>query len=170
MGVNFSDDPYQEDEYEKLLRVLHKEPVQQPILGKKPDFSRNPPFNKRPVDFIACEAKDGNARFRAPDQPLGLFWSILPFAESPDYEVFLAKGPAIWLRIMPHATSREWSHDELLNCGRRPELPLQPLSWANLQYLRAEDGVAAYSTRTISGTRRRRTPSPSPSVLARYGA
>jgi hypothetical protein len=42
IGVNLSDEPYHEDEYEKLLRVLHKEPIQPPPLGSKPDFSRKP--------------------------------------------------------------------------------------------------------------------------------
>jgi hypothetical protein len=148
MGVDFSDDPYREVEYERLLRVLHREPVQPPPLGSKPEFSRTHPLNQQPADFVAVEPKDGSARFRAPDQPLGLSWSSLPFAESPDYEVFLAKGAAMWLRFMPReCTSREWSHDELLKCGRGPEVPLQPLSWSNLLYLRAEDGIGAYSTK-----------------------
>lgn len=48
-------DPYREDEYENLLRVLHKEPVQPPILGNKPDFStRNPLLNQRPTDVMTA--------------------------------------------------------------------------------------------------------------------
>jgi hypothetical protein len=39
MGVNLSDDPCDEGEYENLLRVLHGEPIQPPPLGTKPDFS-----------------------------------------------------------------------------------------------------------------------------------
>jgi hypothetical protein len=42
MGVNFSDEPYREDEYEKLLRVLHGEPIQPPPLGTRPIFSKRP--------------------------------------------------------------------------------------------------------------------------------
>jgi hypothetical protein len=42
MGVNLSDEPYREDEYEKLLRVLHTEPIQPPPLGSKPVFSKKP--------------------------------------------------------------------------------------------------------------------------------
>jgi hypothetical protein len=147
MGVNLSDDPYHEDEYENLVRVLHKEPVQPPPLGSKPDFSKKPSSTSQAGDFIAAEAKDGSARFRAPDQPLGLFWNIMPLVQRADYEVFLAKGPAIWLRIIPrHAIPQEWSHDELLKCGRGPSISLQPLLWQNLQYLRAEDGIGAYAT------------------------
>jgi hypothetical protein len=40
MGVNLSDESYSEDEYEKLLRVLHVEPIQPPPIGSKPDFSK----------------------------------------------------------------------------------------------------------------------------------
>lgn len=42
MGVNLSAEPYSEDEYLKLLRVLHREPMQPPPLGGKPDFSKGP--------------------------------------------------------------------------------------------------------------------------------
>jgi hypothetical protein len=42
IGVNLSDEPYSEDEYERLLRVLHGEPVQPPPIGNKPDFSKKP--------------------------------------------------------------------------------------------------------------------------------
>jgi len=47
MGVNLSDEPYSQDEYEKLLRVLHGELVEPPALGSKPVFSKNPgPLSK----------------------------------------------------------------------------------------------------------------------------
>jgi hypothetical protein len=98
------------------------------------------------VGYVPAKAQDG-ARFRASDQPLGTFWDIMPFAAGPDHEVFLTNGPALWLRLMPRdVPSREWDHDELLKCGRGPGVSLQPLLWSNLQYLRAEDGIGAYST------------------------
>jgi pyrimidine deaminase RibD-like protein len=107
---------------------------------------RNPSVLQTPR-FIAAEARDGAARFREPDQPIGMFWNIMPFAQGPDYEVILAKGPAMWLRLMPHeCTSKEWDHDDLLRCGRGPGVTLQPLLWSNLEYLRAEDGIGAYAT------------------------
>lgn len=40
MGIDLSDEPYSEDEYERLLRALHNEPIQPPPLGKKPDFAK----------------------------------------------------------------------------------------------------------------------------------
>jgi TIR domain len=42
MGVDLSGNPYREDEYERLIRVLHGEPVQGPPIGPKPDFSKKP--------------------------------------------------------------------------------------------------------------------------------
>jgi hypothetical protein len=39
MGIDLSAEPYSEDEYERLLRALHNEPIQPPPLGKKPDFA-----------------------------------------------------------------------------------------------------------------------------------
>src|ERR1700687_4094365 len=47
MGLDLSDEPYREDEYEKLIRVLHGEPIQPPPLGTKPVFSKKPgPLSK----------------------------------------------------------------------------------------------------------------------------
>jgi len=90
--------------------------------------------------------KDGAARFRAPGEPLGNLWDVMPLAQDSGREIFLAKGPALWFRMMPHdVPSREWVHDELLTCGRKGNVPLQPLSWISMQYLRAEDGVGACS-------------------------
>jgi len=40
MGVDLTDEPYREDEYERLLRVLHGEPIQPPRLGSKPVFPK----------------------------------------------------------------------------------------------------------------------------------
>lgn len=57
MGVNLSDEPYHEDEYERLLRVLHGEPIQPPPLGSKPDFSRKPVSKIKPS--AVSDAKDG---------------------------------------------------------------------------------------------------------------
>jgi len=103
--------------------------------------------DQQSAGFIAVQPKDGDARFRAPDQPLGMFFNTLPFAESPDIEIFLAEGAAMWLRLLPREDiAREWSHDELLTCGRGPGVTLQPMFWNNLQYLRAEDGIGAYAT------------------------
>jgi hypothetical protein len=49
MGVDLRKEPYDEGEYEKLLRALHKEPVQPPPLGGKPKFSTAVPSEVRPT-------------------------------------------------------------------------------------------------------------------------
>jgi hypothetical protein len=143
LGVDLSDEPFRGDQYEKLVRALHGEPIQPPPLSRKPDFTRS----NQPAANSVVATNEETARFRSPDKALGVFWNTLPFVERPEYEVFLQKGPAMWLRLMPHSVStKEWSHDELLKCARRPTIPLQPLLWSNLQYLRAEDGVGVYAT------------------------
>jgi hypothetical protein len=42
IGVDLSADPYSESEYERLTRVLYGEPIQPPLLGKKPNFNQWP--------------------------------------------------------------------------------------------------------------------------------
>jgi hypothetical protein len=160
VGVDLSADPYSEDEFQLLLRDLHEAVVAPPPLGPAPAFNEEARATSHSTQsvsaplgpFPAVEARDGSARFRGPGEPLGQFWNTLPFAQGPDHEVFLAKDPAIWLRVMPHtSTAREWINDELLRCGRQPNVPLQPLLWSNLQYLRAEDGMGAYATLSPTG-------------------
>jgi hypothetical protein len=56
MGVDLSDEPYHEGEYEKLLRALHKEPIQPPPLASKPHFSKKPVFQVK-----ATTAQDSTA-------------------------------------------------------------------------------------------------------------
>ena len=40
MGVDLRDNPYKKEEYDKLILELHGETVDQPPIGKKPDFSK----------------------------------------------------------------------------------------------------------------------------------
>ena len=95
--------------------------------------------------YPTVREKEGSARFRATHEPLGISWNLHPFATDDEHEIYLAKGPAIWLRLFPNGTvTREWSLRELLECGKGPAMPLQPLLWSDFGYLRAEDGVGAY--------------------------
>ena len=41
-AVNLTGEPYSEKEYEKLIRVLHGEPIQPPPIAGKPNFSKPP--------------------------------------------------------------------------------------------------------------------------------
>jgi hypothetical protein len=153
-GVDLRNDPYQDQEYEALIRTLHGEPLRPPPLGPKPTFpkstSRFSGHSTELAPFVAAEAKDGSARFRPPDQALGPNWNLFPLGTDKGYEVFLAAGAAIWLRVIPRNFSGgDWAHDELLKCGRDHRVLLQPLNWNNLQYLRAEDGIGAYQAHTM---------------------
>lgn len=58
MGVDLSGEPYGADEYEKLVRVLHKELLRPPPLGTKPEYLTKPMSNQQPTDLVAAEAKD----------------------------------------------------------------------------------------------------------------
>jgi hypothetical protein len=64
MGIDLSARPYLEDEYDRLIRVLHGEPIQGPPIGPKPDFSKKiakfvamtPDADENPTDaFHAAE-------------------------------------------------------------------------------------------------------------------
>jgi len=95
----------------------------------------------------AAEPKQGQARFRLPDQRIGVHWSTLPFGEEADYDIYLSAGPAMWLRLMPKvAPESPLSSVDLQNCATmKGSVTLQPFHWANLNYLREEDGFGTYS-------------------------
>jgi hypothetical protein len=100
--------------------------------------------------FPAAEPKNGQARFRILDQPLGVHWNTIPYVDEPEQEIFLSAGPAMWLRAMPRFTpKRSWSADELLKCATRGNIILQPFLWTTLHYLRSEDGFGTYSSNGI---------------------
>jgi hypothetical protein len=139
------------DSYENIvhsLRAILGKQQNNPSVSIPPSSGGSPTVSSVGVDnFVRVEPKEGHARFREAGQPLGLFWNQLPFAEGPDYEVYLAEGAALWLRLSPrYAISQEWNHLELRDCGRGSNIALRPLLWHNMQYLRAEDGIGAYAT------------------------
>jgi hypothetical protein len=91
-------------------------------------------------------AKYGNGRFRSKDEPIGMHWNTLPFANDPGLEIFLNDGPLLWLRMRStQRTDHDFDNDELKRCASIANVPLQPLFWANYQYLRAIDGIGAYN-------------------------
>jgi len=56
MGVDLSGNPYKEAEYDRLIRVLHGEPMQGPPIGPKPDFSKKPVSKAKTLLQAAGEA------------------------------------------------------------------------------------------------------------------
>lgn len=89
----------------------------------------------------------GTGRFRAQDESIGFYWNTIPFAKDPGLEIFLNDGPVLWVRMR---SADGWGHDfdsdALMRCVQIPNVPLQPLSWGNMHYLRAVDGVGTYGT------------------------
>jgi hypothetical protein len=94
----------------------------------------------------AVTAKVGNGRFRAKNEPLGVHWNTIPFATDSGREIFLDEGPVLWIRMRPAGvTQHDFDNNELKRCIGSPNIPLQPLSWGNMHYLRAVDGVGMYA-------------------------
>lgn len=93
--------------------------------------------------FPLAHAKDGPARFRASGDALG--FEDDTFGEN-EREIFLSKGPAMWLRVMPAMNpQREWPTRELrrLALDKSHLLPLiHPAG--GYSYLRATDGEGMY--------------------------
>ena len=101
--------------------------------------------DKQPIrlKFSYAQAKDGPARFRAPGEALG--FEDDTFGDN-EKEVFLSKGPAMWLRVMPIINpQREWPTRELrrLAIEKSHLLPLIHPS-GGYSYLRASDGEGMY--------------------------
>lgn len=62
-GVDLRGDPYREDEYEDLLRTLHREPTDAPPVGPRPKWPRNSPEPSAPPSGtrrIAASPEDGS--------------------------------------------------------------------------------------------------------------
>lgn len=95
----------------------------------------------------AVAAKIGNGRFRAKDEAIGHYWHTIPGMTDPGLEIFLSDGAILWVRMRSTARTRhDFDNDALMRCVQMPNVPLQPLTWANLHYLRALDGVGTYAT------------------------
>jgi len=73
-GVNLTDKPYREDEYERLLRVLHGEPIQPPPIGSKPDFSRKAASKPHPRSVPGVGA-GGSSRSGPSETPNAVAWA-----------------------------------------------------------------------------------------------
>jgi hypothetical protein len=100
-----------------------------------------------PTGFVSVEPKNGHARFRVPDQPLGVRWDSPSYSDRADQEIFLSAGAAAWLRVIPKSEqNRNWSAKELRDCATKGgNVTLQPFLWTSLNYLRAEDGFGTYA-------------------------
>ena len=89
-------------------------------------------------------------RFRAINEPLGVFWSAIPayLKKPPVSEIRLASGPAMWLRLIPAKQSHvDLSLPMQVRQGVMSDgkLCLAPLNWGDIGFLRADDGFGVYA-------------------------
>lgn len=107
--------------------------------------------NVSPPVFPAVDPMNGKARFRPLRNPLGIDLNPHPFSVAGTDEVFLSDGPAMWLRLIPCVnTTKKWSAKEMKECAiRDAHFNLKPLTDYSLRFLRAKDGLGAYSYKII---------------------
>jgi hypothetical protein len=121
---------------ERALRGIFESEEFKATLPKAPT---RPPFPRK-------APKNGRARFRPPNDPLGFVRDpVAQLIGSPQANpVYLAEGPATWLRLMPsYDPGRKWLTQEL----KQSELGLLTLGMAplmqsrgNIGFLQADDG------------------------------
>ncbi len=144
-----------EDE-NKLRREQVKEKVAKDLAG----FIRLILENEGPKDetainvtaapaFNIANPKDGEARFRSEGKPLGIHLNPHPLLGAGTDEVFLSKGPAMWLRLFPTSNpAMHWPANKLKESAlRNNRLNLPPLTHYNISFLRAGDGFGVYSSK-----------------------
>jgi hypothetical protein len=105
------------------------------------EFKSAQPTAPKPPVFVAKQPVDGNGRWKAADEPIGLVKDVLEVRE-----LRLARGPVCWFRIMPIVgAGRTWSIEALENVLR--PAPLFPLGdrWSGLGFVRSEDGTGTYA-------------------------
>ena len=101
-----------------------------------------------PMPFQQSESKEGPARFRAKGLPIGKRWNDLPMPRSPKQDIFLAAGPAMWLRLMPATAdpNKKSIYDLKSTAMMAGNFPLSPFYMRqgmgnNIYLLKAEDGM-----------------------------
>jgi TIR domain len=136
-----------EDIAEKIRERFHinngnSPPKSPPGPNEAASIAATQPPLPPPPPFPMAEAKDGPARFRPSGEPIGCRWD--QFDSGAEQDVFLAAGPAIWLRLMPTVDSGErWLVPALMHQARGTgSLNLEPFAYHDLYTLRAEDGIA----------------------------
>jgi len=102
---------------------------------------------RKATPFPAAPETDGPARFRGPGDPIGSRWNDFPFGRGTQGVVFLAEGPAIWLRLMPTSgIDRTWPTHELRETALSGAFNLMPISHSSdIHGIRAEDGFGLCS-------------------------
>jgi len=110
------------------------------------EFKASMPKPPEVPRFVERDLVDGLGRFQKPNEPIGVAEGPMGIGGAQD--VFLADGPAMWLRVMPeNQQTGEWTISELkakLNTGGSLLLPLG--NFSSWSYVRAPDGFGYMPT------------------------
>jgi hypothetical protein len=88
--------------------------------------------------FAMAEPQEGSARFRKSTEPLGVAWGRI---NQEQFDVGLATGRAVWLRLMPvDYYGGDFGPLDLKRAATSGNFSLMPLVDFELGYLLAEDG------------------------------
>jgi hypothetical protein len=113
------------------------------VEALEPFIGRHVESIRQQKPFPEAEAKDGPARFRQASQPLGMRDGAGWIDAGTGNDIFLAAGPAIWLRLMPSSDpGKKWSSAELraaINSGINLPTLIGPAN--GMHTLRAVDGI-----------------------------
>jgi hypothetical protein len=123
------------------------------LIFNSDEFKATLPKPSEPAPFPRREPMDGKARFRPRNVPIGFIRDLMgQLMGTPQaHPIYLADGPAIWLRLMPvHDPDRTWLNQELKQ--QSLELAILPLMHhtRNIGLLEDDDGCGHYS---LSGNR-----------------
>lgn len=115
---------------------------------ESPEYVASLPKPPPPPTFPAAAPKQGQARFRAAGEALGISDSDRYAIEGgTPPEIRLKDGPAMWLRLMPAAApGRTWVRSELKGLLLQGRLSLLPIGLGgDYGSLRAADGVGMFT-------------------------
>jgi hypothetical protein len=125
------------DDLEKAVRGILESAE---FKAKLPTLPTPPPFPRK-------EPLDGKARFRERGKPLGTVPDSLDgvLGAQESKSIYLAAGPAIWLRIMPSWDSgRRWRNDELREALPRLGNVALLTNRGSGRFVRGKDGCGYY--------------------------
>jgi hypothetical protein len=96
--------------------------------------------------FPAAQPQEGSARFRKSTEPLGISWNQFIRPNAQQFDVTLADGKALWLRLIPvEASKLEFGPLDLKDAATRGKLSLLPLVEMSVGFLIAEEGIGVYN-------------------------
>ena len=130
----------------KAIRVIRDSGDLDDLLPKPPP----------PVPFHAKTAQDGQARYRAQGERLGITDNIFTGGR----DVPMQEGPAMWMRLMPaFDPGMRWTTLDLRSAILNHLPPLGSFELGGYSPFRADDGCGTYSSRGID------EPTPASAIL-----